>query len=708
MNAAHFVCLFAISFLATNGYSQGPELRMTPANLNFARQVIDSISPGQTVTLRNEGRGLVNVQGVDVDAGFGTSHNCGPLRPGDACQVSVAFAPQRRGDNAGTLRISTSAGLLTVPLKGTGIYGIEQIEHIVFVVKENRSFNEMFGTFPGATGATSGPVSNGQVIPLGHTPDRVRDMGHSWDDTLLAMNNGLMNQFDLVNNGNVNGDYMSMTQYYQSDIPNYWTYAQSYALSDMTFSSIHADSYPNHLYTIAADSAQVIQNPTNPGHPSNGNWGCDAAAGSTTEISDTSGNRSYVFPCFDIETLGDLLTNAGISWYSYAPTFGSSGYVWNTYDAINHIRNTNQWTEHVVPYTQFQTDATNGNLPAVSWLVADAADSDHPPRSICKGENWMVTQLNALMNGPNWSTSAVFITWDDFGGFYDPVYPPQPDYYGLGPRVPMLIISPYAIPGLVTHTQYEFSSVLKFVETRYGLPPLTNRDADANDMTDAFNFAETPVPPLTLTTRTCPEGPVVSFDDKNMDSGDVYIGTTSAPLTRTLTNTGDQNLTIASILESKTYFSYTTTCGSTVAPQASCTFTSTYTPAKAAQQNGTITVTDNATDSPQKLYQYGTGIYALGLNPTKLTFPNTPVGQSSTMTVTVTNAYTAAVTISSITANNVYTQTNNCLSSLAVGATCTVSVTFTPTKAKNQTGSLTITDSAPASPEKVSLSGTGT
>ena len=134
------------------------------------------------------------------------------------------------------------------------------------------------------------------------------------------------------------------------------------------------------------------------------------------------------------------------------------------------------------------------------------AVSEHPPASTCSGENWTVDTLNAIMQGPDWATTAVFITWDDFGGFYDPVAPMSPDYYGYGPRVPMLIISPYSNGGKVIHTVYEFSSVLKFVETRFNLSSLTLRDADSSDMTDSFNFTQTPLPALILSDRTLSVG----------------------------------------------------------------------------------------------------------------------------------------------------------------------------------------------------------
>ena len=168
---------------------------------------------------------------------------------------------------------------------------------------------------------------------------------------------------------------------------------------------------------------------------------------------------------------------------------------------------------NVVPTTDFLTDAANGTLPSVSWLVGDNEEMEHPTKSICNGENWTVQQLNAVMQGPDWDSTAVFITWDEFGGLYDHVPPPTLDEWGLGPRVPMLIISPYVISGYISHTQYEFSSFIKLVEERYNLAPLTLRDGDANDMLDSFNFTQQPLSPLILQTRhalLCPP-PVKPF-----------------------------------------------------------------------------------------------------------------------------------------------------------------------------------------------------
>jgi phospholipase C len=218
------------------------------------------------------------------------------------------------------------------------------------------------------------------------------------------------------------------------------------------------------------------------------------------------GNVSHVYPCFDFDTLADRLEARGLMWKYYAPGEGQSGYIWSALDAIQHIRLTSLWDQHVVATEQFIQDAQNGQLPAVSWVVTKSGLSEHPPASVCLGENWTVEQLNALMQGPEWNSTVVFLTWDDFGGFYDHVAPPVVDNFGFGPRVPLLIISPWVKPGLITHTTLEFSSVLKFIEQRFDLDPLTQRDQNANELTDVFDFHQDPLPPLILDTRQCGTG----------------------------------------------------------------------------------------------------------------------------------------------------------------------------------------------------------
>ncbi len=374
---------------------------------------------------------------------------------------------------------------------------LDAIQHIVFIIKENHTFDNYFGTFPGADGATSGTISTGQVIPLAHMPDRFpQSLCNGWNCAIEAIDGGKMDKFDLLPGGTVNGEHPDYTQVTEQDIPNYFAYARNFVLADRMFSSVHGPSFPNHLYSVAAQSGGAIDNPVNTG----GAWGCDADASATVEVIDNNGNITNQFPCFHFQTLADSLQNSNITWKDYSPGNGH----WSPLDAINRVRNSSLWTEHVVPNTQFVADAQNGELPAVSWLVPDANESEHAPASICRGENWTVEQLNAVMQGPDWNSTAVFITWDDFGGFYDHVPPPQLDQFGLGPRLPLVIISPFAKTGFISHTVYEFSSLLKFVETRYGLQPLTARDSMANDMLDSFDFNQQPQPPLILHPRQCP------------------------------------------------------------------------------------------------------------------------------------------------------------------------------------------------------------
>lgn len=226
----------------------------------------------------------------------------------------------------------------------------------------------------------------------------------------------------------------------------------------------------------------------------------------------------WQYPCFDISTLSDLLEAKGLPWRYYAVPEGQGGYIWSIFDAISHIRNGPEWTTNISSPQNFISDIQTGKLVDFSWVTPLLADSEHPPRNICTGENWTVSQINAIMNSPYWSSTAIFVTWDDWGGYYDHVPPPSVDYFGLGIRVPMIMISPYVKAQIVIHTQYEFASVLKFAEETFGLRTLTQRDAQANDMMDAFNFNQQPLPPLVLTPRVCPASTnVVVPTDADLD-----------------------------------------------------------------------------------------------------------------------------------------------------------------------------------------------
>jgi len=581
--------------------------------------------------------------------------------------------------------------------------GIHQIQHVVFIIKENRTFDSYFGTFPGANGATTATTSTGQVIPLGITPDRVRDICHTWNCTHGAVDNGAMDEFDVIPNGNVNGDYLSYSQLKQTDIPNYFAYARNFVLADNMLSSLEGPSFPNHLYTIAAQSGGAVDNPVNPNFGTLSSWGCDSPAGTTTNVISTNGVLSKPFPCFDFTTLGDSLLNAGVSWKYYAPAQNEPGYVWSAYDAINHIRNTSLWTSNVVSVDQFVVDAQNGNLPAVSWVIARWPDSEHPPSGTCAGENWTVEQINAVMQGPEWNSTAIFVTWDDFGGFFDHVAPPKTDQYGYGPRVPLLIISPYAKAGFISHTQYEFASILKFIENDFGISPLTQRDANANDTTDSFDFNQTPLPPLPLQTRTCPI-PAAS----SLKFGGQILHTSSPATAMTILNTTSSPLTINSISFSGDFGeAKPNNCPKVLPVGATCAVQVEFTPSALGTRTGELTIQDSDPTSPQIVNLTGIGS-VLGLDSEKLVFPATLIGaKSAPKPVTLTNAGSQSIPVQLSTRGN-FSQSNNCGESLAAGATCTIQIRFVPTSSGTLFGNLAVSDQDPGSPQVVEVSGNGT
>ncbi len=381
--------------------------------------------------------------------------------------------------------------------------GLNKIDHIVFIVKENRSFDNYFGRFPGADGATTGRTSTGEVLSLQQAPDQVSpDISHAAAAAYTAYDYGRMDRFDLIPGAYLYGENHSYTTMSQADIPDYWAYARHYTLDDHFFSTIMGPSFPNHLVTIAAQSGNVNNNPT--AGSGGGSWGCDAAPASRATTLTPAGQAGSTYPCLDMTTIADRLNAKGVGWRYYAPGQGQNGYIWSTFDAIRHIRNSSQWTTNVLPWQGFEADVSHGQLAPVTWLVTDGPHSEHPPASSCLGQDTTVSEVNAIMRSPFWLHTAIVVTWDDFGGFYDHVTPPQVDQVGLGPRVPAIIISPYARQGYVDHTQYDFSSLLRLVEQRFGLNPLTSRDAKGALLTNSFDFNAAPAAPDVLKPAICP------------------------------------------------------------------------------------------------------------------------------------------------------------------------------------------------------------
>jgi phospholipase C len=388
--------------------------------------------------------------------------------------------------------------------------GMNTIQHIVFIVKENHTFDSMFGLFPGVDGTTTGKITeNGVVrtIPLNHALDAPVDISHRWENAHIAYDNGAMDAFNQADHSCKKPPYRCYVAADQSLIPNYWALAQHFVLNDRAFSSLMGPSFPNHMYTVAGatgpDQARSVIN--NPDH-SQSTWGCDAPRGTTVKLY----NGTDVFPCFTFPTLADEMEAAHISWKYYAPVQGEGGYNWSVMDAFAQIRNTHLWTQHVAPWQDFVKDANTNNLPAFTWLVAPTQYSEHPPSSVCQGENWTIQQINAVEQSPAWPNTAIVLAWDDYGGFYDHVASPQFDQFGYGFRVPLMVISPYAyVSGNrnnphVDHTQVEFASVLKLAEQVFNLPPLGKRDASAGSLLNSLDFSRVHNDPLVLQQRTCP------------------------------------------------------------------------------------------------------------------------------------------------------------------------------------------------------------
>ncbi len=383
------------------------------------------------------------------------------------------------------------------------------IEKVVFLIKENRTFDHMFGRFPGADGASKATLSTGETVPITRAVDALsHDIAHGFIEGIKVINGGKMNLFDTMGGAKDGSPFTSFTK---KDIPAYWRYAREFVLADRMFSSMYGPTIPEHLFALAATADRVVSNRLEA--DVGGGYYCDDVDEhfeklrrhpdlieweKRVEIKKIERLLYVVRACLDVKTIFPELEEKGVSWRYYGnPQFH------NPTMAVREINETER-RENVLRAEHFVEDARSGELPQVSYLLPPNPFNEHPhnvDRSMCVGENWTVRQVNAVMEGPDWERTAIFITWDDFGGFYDHVRPPIVDDMGLGLRVPLLIISPWVKGGEIIHTEYEFSSFLAFMERLHGIEPLTRRDRRANDMFDAFDFSQEPLPPLILEPR---------------------------------------------------------------------------------------------------------------------------------------------------------------------------------------------------------------
>ncbi|HEY1656565.1 MAG TPA: alkaline phosphatase family protein, partial [Candidatus Tumulicola sp.] len=381
----------------------------------------------------------------------------------------------------------------------------KKIAHVLILVQENRTTDGLFNGFPGADTQSFGYTSKGKKILLQRRPLRSKltpNNGYKQflDDCDPQQGVCKMDGFDIPPVEGNPGAYVY--QYVDpADVRPYWDIARQYVLADRTFQTQGSGSFTAHQDLIAAGT-QISSTESLIDFPSNFPlWGCDAPSGTKTSLITTKLEyRLYKgpFPCLTYRTLRDLLDANGVSWKYYTPQFKSDlgGDLWNAFAAVKAVRYGSEWGTNVTwPETNVFKDISNGALPAVSWVIPDFVNSDHPGANSDSGPSWVAQVVDAVGNSQYWDTTAVIVVWDDWGGFYDHVPPPlTDDAGGLGFRVPMLIVSPYAKRGYVSHTRYEFGSIVRFVEDNWNLGRLGTTDVRANSIDDAFDFKSGPKP----------------------------------------------------------------------------------------------------------------------------------------------------------------------------------------------------------------------
>jgi phospholipase C len=410
---------------------------------------------------------------------------------------------------------------LLLALAGAAQAGvIPQVRHIIIIVQENRTPDNLFHGLdrylPGADIANSGKDSHGTMIPLKPLPlADPFDLAHDHASFVAMYNGGKMNGADLVYCSPEYGPCPPNASFHfvqPKDVGPYFSIALNYGFANRMFQTNQGPSFPAHQFLFGGTSQPAPDSPLfaadNP-EPIDANAGCIAPPGAFVWMIDPAGNLdTKMYPCFEHQTLADLLDAHGVTWRYYTPMAGS---IWTAPNAIAHLCQPAQspprctdphWTDGDVLLwpPQVLIDIEQRALRQVSWVIPTGQDSDHPSGNTGGGPSWVASIVNAVGQSPYWTDTVTLITWDDWGGWFDHVKPPTaPDfsYYEYGFRVPLLVVSAYTGKGYVSQREHNFGSILRFVETVFGLgliPPDNFADARADNLSDFFDFSRTPRP----------------------------------------------------------------------------------------------------------------------------------------------------------------------------------------------------------------------
>jgi phospholipase C len=454
------------------------------------------------------------------------------------------------GPSSTTTASQPSTGSSTGASTGSGQQGIGHLQHLIFIVQENRSFDHYFGTFPGADGiptesngdftVCSPDPATGECARPYHNPNPIDAGGpHNQDAAVVDLNGGKMDGFvQMAETGrrvcppNAGTDRCQWTNgpqgqpdvmgYHDArEIPNYWAYAEHYLLQDRLFAPSDSWTLPSHLFLVSGWSA-ICNDPRDP-------MSCEPSVGMNGLV---DRKHRWIRPLLYAWTdITYLLDRAGVSWGFYAGTSlctdapcppAADTPLQNVLPSFTTVRNDKSLSK-IQPHDAFFTALRDGTLPSVSWIVpGHGGISEHPGNGapIQKGQAFVTNLVNAVMSSEYWDTSAIFVSWDDWGGFYDHVKPPVVDDVGYGFRVPGIVISPWVEPG-IDHQTLSFDAYLKLIEDLFldgqrldpktdGRPdprPVVREDVDIlGDLRDEFDFDQEPLPPLILPARP-PPGP---------------------------------------------------------------------------------------------------------------------------------------------------------------------------------------------------------